>query len=493
MTYIGLDIGTSGCKAAVVDKEAGIIAMAHAEYELLFPQKGFVELDSAEIYKKVKSVLKELAPYAGDAEALSIASFGEAFVLLDENEQPLNHFITYADNRCEGMDQEIMQQMPADRIFAVTGVYPNQSFSLCKLLWLKKYKPELMKKAKSLFFANDYYNYLLSGKRGVDCGTASKSLLADIHKKDWSEEMLGAFDIPVRWFSPILKVGTLLGPISGNAAAETGLSRRIQIYLGCHDQCSATLGGGACSAGSIMIGEGSTESINLVTDSRIFEHTQALTARKMCVEPFVGDELYMLAGGFLTYGNAIRWYLRTMEKERQKMLDAGTDIFQYLEASCQSRTELVCLPYLSGVNLMNPDEAVPGAFVGLSLETEKWEFYRALIQGLNFESKHNLERMEEIGVPLDSISAGGGITKSDLFMQLKADVLQKELSILQNEESGIIGLAMICAVALGECSTYQEAASQYVRIKKIVRPKAEYTKEYIHYNQLKTQLSKSTQ
>lgn len=490
MTYIGLDIGTSGCKAAVVKKDGGIIAKAHAEYDFLFPQKGFVELDPAEIYGKIKTVLKELAPKAGGVEALSLSSFGEAFVLLDDKERPLNHFITYADSRCTGIDRQILKQMPAHKIFAITGIYPNQIFSLCKLLWLKKHKPEIVEKARSIFFANDYYNYLLSGCRGVDCGTASKSLLADVKKKDWSDEMLRVFNLPRKWFSPILKVGALLGNISADVAEEVGLSKDILLYLGCHDQCGATLGGGVCSCGSTMIGEGSTESINVVADSRIFKHRQKLFEKKLCIEPFVEEDLYMLSSGFLTYGNAIRWYLRTMEKEKQKLMSEGADIFQYLDTNCQNKTDMVCLPYLSGVNAMKPEETVPGAFVGFSLETKKWEFYRALIQGLNFGSKQNLETMEGAGVPIDYICASGGITKSDLFMQLKADILQKKICILQNEEAGIIGLAMICAVASGACSGYQDAVKQYVKIKKVFTPKAEYAKEYSHYIKTKTKLSR---
>lgn len=323
MSYIGLDIGTSGCKAAIISEKAEIVAIAHAEYELLFPHKGFVELNPVEIYEKVKIVLKELAPQARDVQCLSVSSFGEAFVLLDDENNPLNHFITYADNRCEGMDKQVTDQISAKRIFEITGVYPNQTFSLYKLLWFKKYAPNTIDKARSMFFANDYYNFLLTGHRGVDCSTASKSMMVDVKKRDWSEEILEKFDIPKHWFSPIMEVGAFLGKLRSDIAEELGLSSDINIYMGCHDQCSATLGGGACLPGNTTIGEGSTESINLITDKSIFQHAQELFEQKMAMETFVEQDYYMLSGGFLTYGNAIRWYLRTLEKKQERRIRGG--------------------------------------------------------------------------------------------------------------------------------------------------------------------------
>lgn len=314
-------------------------------------------------------------------------------------------------------------------------------------------------------------------------------MMADVKKRDWSDEILEKFNIPRRWFSPILEVGTFLGKIRTDIAEELSLPKDINIYMGCHDQCSATLGGGACLPGNIAIGEGSTESVNLITDDTVFQHTRELFERKMPMETFVEKNCYMVSGGFLTYGNAIRWYLRTLEREKLKLLQEDADIFQYLERFCQKETDMVFLPYLSTVNIMNPDIAVPGAFVGITLETEKWEFYRALIQGLNFESKNNFDIIKKTGLPIDYICATGGITKSDLFMQLKADILQRDIHISKNSEAGIIGLAIICAVACGDCEGYQAAVKQFVQIKKVVVPQKEYAKAHIRYNKIKNQLS----
>lgn len=488
MSYIGLDIGTSGCKASVVSKSGEVIAHAHAEYQLLFPEKGYVELEAASIFRKVKQVLRELSPKAAEADVLALSSFGEAFVLLDEEDRPLNHFITYADERCEGIDEMLIERFGAEKFFDITGTVPNQSFSLCKLLWMKKNRPELLERARKLFLANDYFNYLLCGGRGVDYGTASKTLLFDVKKSCWSKELMEMFDIPAEWFSPPLRVGSCLGTIRRQLARELGLPSGLKICLGCHDQCNATLGGGACMPGYAMMGEGSTESINLIVDASSFSFSEELVRRRMCVEPFLESDRYMIPCSILTYGNALRWYIGTLEEETGKLLSPDEDIFSYLEKRSQTESGLIFLPNLSKVNIMDPQSRVPGAFLGITLNTKKWEFYRAVMQGLNFESAVNLETLKSIGVPVQYISATGGITKSGLFMQMKADILKREIRVLENTEAGIMGLAMICAVAQGDVSGYGEAVEQFVRIKKVYTPQKDYTELFEAYKDVRRRL-----
>lgn len=482
MAYIGLDIGTSACKASIITKEGKVIATAHSKYSFKFPQKGYVELDPMEIYSKIKHVLKELSPKAETVRALSLSSFGEAFVLLDNCERPLYNFITYADDRCDGIDQLISKRYSAEKIFAITGLILNQSYSLCKLLWFKEHKPEIIEKAKSIYLANDYFNYLLTGERGVDSGTASKTLLLDIHANDWSDELLNEFEIPRKWFSPVKEVGSFLGKIKSDLANELGLPSNIDVYLGCHDQCSATLGAGVLTPGSLMIGEGSTESINLMVDETVFKYSSKLMESKTCIEPFVEAGLFMLQASLLTYGNSIRWYIKTFEK--------GKDIFRNLEESSQEETNLVFIPYLSKVNIMEPDVEIPGAFIGITLDTEKWEFYRAIIQGLNFESKINLDNLQGIGIDIKHIRAAGGITNSHLFTQLKADTLGKDIYILENFESGIMGLAIICAVASGDYHNYKDAIDKFVNIKKAYHPEHEYDELFDQYVDIRKRLRK---
>jgi len=485
MSYIGLDIGTSGCKASIITKNGEVIAAASAAYPLLFPKRGYVELNPLEIYEKVKQVLKELAPKAEGVKALALSSFGEAFVLADENGAPLNRFITYADSRCEGLDEMLIERYTAEKFFAITGVVPNQSFSLCKLLWMKKNCPEILQRTKAIYFADDYYNYLLSGNRGVDSATASKTLLFDIHENDWSNELLKEFGIPMEWFSPVRAVGDCLGKIRKELAEELGLPENMRIYMGCHDQCCATLGGGAYEPGMLVMGQGSTESINLIVDASVFSASEELIRRSMCVEPFLEPGLYMVPCAFLTYGNAIRWYIRTFEEQDT---NGRQDIFSYLEESAQKKTDLVFLPHLSKVNIMDPESRVPGAFLGITLDTRRWEFYRAMLQGLNFESRMNLETLSQLGFLIKRISATGGIANSSLFMQLKADVLQKEIHVFKNSEAGILGLAMVCAAACGDYKSHAQVFAGFVREKQVFYPSERYEELFLQYKEYRNRL-----
>ncbi|MFT3985342.1 MAG: FGGY family carbohydrate kinase, partial [Lachnospiraceae bacterium] len=381
-------------------------------------------------------------------------------------------------------DEMLIRQYTAEKFFTITGVVPNQSFSLCKLLWMKKNCPEVLQKAKAIYFADDYYNYLLSGNRGVDSATASKTLLFDIHENDWSDELLEEFELQKDWFSPVRTVGDALGTMRKEIAEELGLPSNIRMFMGCHDQCSATLGGGAYEPGMLVMGEGSTESINLIVDDSVFLASKELIRQNMCVEPFLEPGLYMVPCAFLTYGNAIRWYIRTFEEQG----GGRQDIFSYLEDNAQKKTDLVFLPHLSKVNIMDPESKVPGAFLGITLDTERWEFYRAMLQGLNFESRMNLETLSKLGFLIRHISATGGIANSLLFMQLKANVLQREIHVFKNNEAGIMGLAMICATACGDYKSHAQAFAGFVREKQIFYPSEKYEELFLQYKEYRSRL-----
>ena len=488
MSYICLDIGTSGCKASVVTENAETIATEREEYGFLFPQKGFVELNPSEIFTKIKRVLKKLSPFAQEVNSISLSSFGEAFVLLDDDDNPLINFITYADNRCSDIVNEITDSISDEELFNITGAYPNQSFSLNKILWIMKYKPEIIEKTKSLCFADEYYNYLLCGRRALDCGTASKSMMFDVKNKKWSGKILEKFGINSKWLCQIADMGEKLGFLNHSIVAETGLPEKIKVILGGHDQCCATLGSAALSPGSMAMVEGSTESLNLVVSDSVFEKKDLIFSRKMCIEPYINGN-YIVPGGFLTYGNAIRWFLEIFEKERTWSITKNTDIYSCLERECEKNyTNLIFVPYLSDVNIMNPDVRIPGAYVGISLETRKWEFYMALIQGLNFESRSNYEIMCNMGEPAFQINATGGITKSGLFMQNKADIFQKSIQLLNTSEAGVIGLAIICAVSNHDYDSYEDAIKKFVSIKRTIIPHDDYEDLYEKYKSIKEQL-----
>ncbi len=488
MSYLGIDIGTSGCKAAVVKKSGEIVSKADASYELLFSQKGYAELDPGDIWAGIIKALKALSPFAGEVTHLSLSGFGEAFVMLDKEDKPLCRLITYADSRCVGMDAKVVREFGAEEFFSVTGAVPNATHSLFKLLWLKEHEREAWNETRKVFLSVDYFTYLLCGKRGVDPAIASKTVLYDIHRQDWSDKLLERFGIPRDWFSPILPIGTVLGELKNELSEELGLPGGIKVCLGTHDQVAATLGGGAVKAGCAILGEGSTESLNLAADDSCFEHSKEIISAKLCIEPYLGKGSWLGQAAFLSYGNSIRWFLGCLGDRAEAERGKDESVYAFLEQSRKERTELMFFPNLSGTSVVEPDILVPGSIVGLTLDTTYPELYRALMQGLNFETRIMVEAMEKMGFAIRELTAAGGVAKNKLFMQNKSDILRKSLRIPSVFDAGILGLAMICAVSDSAFSSYEEAAEHFVSISHIYSPVEDYEELYTRYLRVRDRL-----
>lgn len=482
MAYIGLDIGSSGCKAAVVSNKGELLAVAAQEYDYVIPCPGYVELNPEQMWNAVCKVLRELSPFAGEVGVMAVSSIGESFVMLDEHGHPLHNFITYADQRCEHIFPLIEEIINAERLYEIAALPPSQMHSLNKIVWLQREHPELMKHARRILFANDFFNYKLTGKGMVDFGTASKTMLFDVQSLDWSDEILTAFDIPREWFSPVMPSGTEIGCICTQLAMDLGLRSEIKVVLGCHDQVGSTLGGGIFSVGCTLVGEGTTESINSVVDASIWDYRDLLQERGICVEPFLERGKYILPLGHLTFGSCLKWYVNTLEGDHFAAADAqGKSIYQWLEERCAEETELVFLPYLSRVVTGNAQNGALGGFIGVTIGTERKEMYRAVIEGLNFESRRNYELLKSLGMGSGRLVVTGGFSRSRLAMQMKADVFEREIETLENPEAGITGLAIICAVACGDYKDYDEAITAFVHPQACFTPCRSYTDGFTRY------------
>ncbi len=484
MAYIGLDIGTSGCKAAVVTNDARILAMANREYPLTMPENGYAELAPQLIWQKVREVLMDLSPFCTDVSGLALSGIGESFVLLDQWDRPLYNFITYLDQRGDEVTNMIRRKIDEKHLYDITGLKLNKVYTLGRILWFRERMPELFQQAKSLLLFNDYFNFLMTGERAVDYGTASKTMLFDINRHEWSDELLSFFEIPGSLLSPVRETGTPVGQIKHELCNELQLPQGITVFLGCHDQIAANLGAGAFQPGNIMIGEGSSESINLVADISILseKNKDRLLSKQICIEPFLTKDKYIVPVGLLAFGTSLKWYVNTFEQDTiSRAQSEGLSVYAYLDRCCAERTELIFLPYLSKTNLMSTAGCPLGAFIGLCISVDRPELYRAVLEGLHFESRRNFELLKELGLSLNSIVVTGGLSKSALAMQIKADIFQEPINILETSEAGLIGLSIICAVALGDYKDYPAAVEVFVKHKDCLYPQSDYASRYRSY------------
>ena len=475
--YIGLDVGTSGCKAAAVDEKGTILALSRREYGFESPEPGTVELNPETVRRAVFEVLKELAAAGLDYRMLSVSSIGEAAVMTDQEDKPLRNGITYLDQRGKETCDEILNQIDGKHLYRLTGVPLNPMYTLNRHLWLQKHQPELVERTAHYFLFGDYITYILTGEKVIDQSSASRTMLFDVRKNDWSEEIGKKFKVPVDKFSRVEQTGTVVGTLCRKAAEETGLPQRLKVVLGCHDQCSALLGAGAVSPGDAMAGEGSTESINLIVDKKDFG--SALYEKQLCFEPFVRPGQFLIPVGQLAHGTSIRWFLENVGAD----FGIGDgDVYERAGAGCAPEAgNVYFLPYLSRVKSMDASNRALGAFLGLEVGVGKAQMYRAVLEGLCFESRRSMDVLKQAGFPVKKITASGGCSKSSLFMQMKADVLEETIWILENPDAGVKGLAMICCIADGIFRDYEEASAVFVKTTGKYEPKKDYQKRYQTY------------
>lgn len=475
-------MGTSGCKSAVVEMDGRIRASARGEYPFIHPQPGWVELDPRQVWEQIKGTLLTLAPYCHDVTGIAVSSIGEAMVILDEDDNLIANGVIYLDRRCDGMMDEVVSRIPAEDIYRITGRSPSLIHSLFRLLWFQKNRPEILQRGKKIFLFEDYINYMLCGNRGIDPGTAATTLLCNVKEHAWSHEIAERFDIPLDLFSPILQPGTALGCLRPELVREIGLPGDAVVYLGCHDQGAATLGGGALDDGEMVSGQGSSESYNLVVDQGL----SILQKNRFNYEPYIKKGHYFATIGNKSHGTSIRWFAENVEKEAYEQARmAGKSIYDILNAQCASDCEnLIFLPYLTN----EKTGQITGGFLGVDTGTTKAKMYRALLEGLAFASKSLLGKYEKMNVSLKKLSMVGGAAKSEMLMQLKADVLKRDIDVLDNTEAGITGLAMICAVAEGKVSDYPAARNQFIRVRKTYHPGKDYTERYEVYRALASAL-----
>ena len=263
---MGVDMGTSGCKAVVFDEKFNVRAQAYREYPMHFPGEGLLELDAELVWAGIQEAVKEANSLSEQpVAALAVSAIGDVIIPVDEKGDSVRYSIVDFDPRGGDEIAAFTEKFGVQRFFDLNGMPPIYIGSLAKILYLKEKEPEVFAKTKRLFLFEDYIAYMLSGERGISPSLASRTAFYDVDRADWSHEILNAFGIDPSLLSPVRDSGSVLGKLRQDMARKLGLPEELEVFVGCHDQCAALLGGGAVKEGDVVSGQGSTESYNILT------------------------------------------------------------------------------------------------------------------------------------------------------------------------------------------------------------------------------------
>ena len=480
MLMLTLDIGSTCLKAQVFDEKGNILFYRAAECALAeFDGTQTADIDA--ITETVILLTREAAK-VGEICSVAISSFGESFVALDENDSILYAPMLYTDKRGEREAEILSEMFGKDKLFSVTGTLPAAMYSISKLLWLKNNRSEIFRRTKKIMLICDYIGYLLTGKRAIDYGLATRTGCFDIRNKVFSQEILNNLEMDASLFSEPMPTGSIIGEVTPEAEKRFGLTAGCKLILGSHDQICATIGAGAISDGEAADGMGSVECITAVFDGA--PDDLQFAEMGYCVVPFPGGQYCTYMFNY-TSNLLVNWYRRQI---LHGFCAGGDDQFAYLEGDRIPPDDLLLLPYFAGSATPHCDMSAKGAILNLTLGTTDKQIFRAILEGTSYEMKLNLKTAAQFGIRVREIIATGGGANSDFWLQIKSDILRIPVMTLRSAEGGLCGLAMLSAVALGVCDDLVLARDIYVRYREKFRPQKThreiYEKKYAKYKKL---------
>jgi len=465
----GLDIGTTGCKVVLFDENGAEITSAYQEYEVN-RSGGLHEIDGLAIFEAVKSVFSRVA--SEDIKAVAVTSFGETFVMVDENDAPCAPSMLYTDPRGEEECAALVDAFGAENMAYKTGAKVHSMYSLPKIMWMKKNMPENYEKAKHILLMQDFVVYMLSGVAQIDYSLAARTLAFDIKNKCWDEEILAFAGVDSSLLSKPVPSGTAAGTIKAELAKELGLSENLLIVSGCHDQIAAMTGSGVFDSSTAMDGTGTVECVPIVLDAP--PESYELYDLGYSFEPHINGKYVCIV---LSYagGATLKWFRDNISAESYKELD---------EQAAKRPSGLLILPHFAGAATPYMNSSSKAAIFGLTFEHSKTDIYRGLMEGTAYEIRVNCETMDKFGMAPKKLIATGGGARSDLWLQIKADILGVPITALEGEEIGAAGTAYLAGLAVG----IYENGIQTIKERKTFYPdpeaKAYYDKEFVKYRKV---------
>jgi xylulokinase len=444
--FMGIDIGTSGCKAVIFNENGQQEALAYKDYDIISDKPGWAELDTDEVISKCFGVIRESASKlkGGSVRGLGISSQGEAFTLIDKDGKALCNALVSSDIRANELIKPWTDSFGEEKLYNITGHTPHPMFSLFKMLWIKENCPGIWKNTHRILCFEDLLQYRLGIKEpSMGWPLAGRTMLFDVVKHRWDEDILAGVGVRSDQLSRPLQSGSFAGFIDNSIAAELNLPDKTFVVTGGHDQTCSALGAGAIEPGVAVYSSGTVECITPAFDKPIF--TAGLRGNNLCTYDHAAPGMYATVAFSLTGGNILKWFRDQFgNKEVEDAMKTHRDPYEILLDELPSEpSKLLVLPYFTPTGTPYFDVSVKGAIFGLDMSTTRLEIMRALLEGVAFEMKLNLEILRASGYVVNELRIIGGGARSERHVQLKSDVIGMPVTILDITEAGCMGAAML--------------------------------------------------
>ena len=461
--FVGVDVGTGGTRAIVVDRTGGVVASEACEHAAIHSAHiGWAEQDPDDWWRAAKTAIAAAVKASGSVvEAIGLTGQMHGCVMLDAEGEVLRPALIWADQRTQPECDWLTETVGRERLIELTCNPALPNFTLTKLLWVKTHQPEIFLQIAHVLCPKDYVRYKLTGEYAMDMQEASGTLLLDVANRRWSAEMAEIAGIPMSWLPRLYEGPEICARIDEAGAAATGLPVGLPVAAGAGDQGAGAVGMGILAPGSVSATIGTSGVVFAATDRPTMDRLGRL--HTFC---HAAPGTWHVMGVTNGAGLSLRYFRDTF---------APTDSYDALSAIAADvpagSNGLLWAPYLFGERTPHLDAEARAAFVGITASTTRAHFVRAVMEGVAYSLKDTFTLFEELGIPVASIRLGGGGARGALWRQIQADVYGQAVERLEAEEGGAFGAALLAGTGVGAWPSVAAACEATVRAAETIKPK----------------------
>jgi xylulokinase len=472
--YLGIDVGTSGTRALVCDRQGAIQASATSPHTSQHPHPGWSEQDPAEWWQAtVQSVRKALAQAErsrsgrahGSLAGIGLSGQMHGSVFLDKSDRVIRPAILWNDQRTSEECSEIERRAGGRKALLKLVANPALTgFTAPKILWLRNHEPRHFDRTRRVLLPKDYVRFRMTGQYATEVSDASGTLLLDVAKRTWSKSLLDKLKLELSLLPSCFESDEVTGKVSPSAAAELGIPAGIPVVGGGGDQAAGAVGNGIVKPGVISATMGTSGVVFAFSDKvqvdpkgRVHTFCHAVRGK------------WHIMGVVLSAGGSLQWFRNKLgageidEGKRQ-----GVDPYELLTAQAAEAPPgsegLIFLPYLTGERTPHADPHAKGAWIGLTVRHGRAHLIRSVLEGATFAMRDSLEIIKAMRVPIRQIRLSGGGARSRFWRQIQADIYGQSVATINAEEGPAYGAALLAMVGTGAYKTISEACDATIRV-----------------------------
>ena len=462
--YLTFDVGTTSVKTALFDRRGRLLAKAIKNYTLATPQADWYEVDPLVYWKSVRegfrATLKQTGVDPRQVRSISGCSQGETIIFLDREDRPVRSAMVWLDNRARAEVEELKRRIDTEEFYRCTGCTDIEpTWSVAKVLWVKKHEPQVLAKTAKLVLVEDYVSYLLTGRFCSTPTLLHSTGFLDIHTRKYWDKTAGYAGVE-KMLPEIVEAGSVVGRIKPALADELGLGREVVVVKGAMDQTLSNIGAGNLGAGIVTETTGTAMAIGVTADS-----VAGIHANHLPYQPHALPGRFLILPYAQTSAIIYKWFRDQFGQEEIRQAGDSEKAYEGLNAlaagvpaGCDG---LVLLPFFAGAYMPEADMYAKGVWYGVTLRHTRAHFARAIQEAVGFMLRRILDLIRAADIRIAEVRCMGGAARSDLWLQIKADICALPMVRMEEEETSTLGCALLAAVAVGDFRSVEAAAAPW--------------------------------